>query len=234
MKDDKVETCENCASWDDGCCIIQNWVPKSAEDWCRKFHSIKTCGDCDSFRYDAIGGTMGKCATSYLSQGWTKEDTYINDCKRFIPKQKTCPECGNKFSGDACDICGENQQAMREPVKCGLCGHVALYHIAQDQETVKCPDCGSFIKVDNPKMIAIETEDNAESGLAEKHWQWVSGLIKAILEDNPPTEAWQKALTFDNRTLEYIYTTAFEHGYKHGRDDAKADVQPRKGDENES
>lgn len=40
--------------------------------------------------------------------------------------------------------------------------------------------------------------------LAEEHWEWVKGLIKSSSCD------------YTDETLEYIYTTAFIHGYKHG------------------
>jgi len=43
--------------------------------------------------------------------------------------------------------------------------------------------------------------------LAEDHWDWMAGLLRTL----PGVE-----LNVD--TLEYIYVTAFIHGYKHGEE----------------
>jgi len=43
--------------------------------------------------------------------------------------------------------------------------------------------------------------------LAEDHWEWTEGLLNTL----PGVE-------LNRDTLEYIYTTAFVHGYKHGQE----------------
>ena len=46
--------------------------------------------------------------------------------------------------------------------------------------------------------------------LAKEHWEWIHGLLKSINE-----------LEFELAMLEYVYTTAFVHGYKHGQEAKK-------------
>jgi len=46
--------------------------------------------------------------------------------------------------------------------------------------------------------------------LAEDHWEWAEGLLNSIPEINVDIEA-----------FEYIYITAFIHGYKHGKQDGE-------------
>ena len=43
--------------------------------------------------------------------------------------------------------------------------------------------------------------------LAEGHWEWVKGLLKSLPEEASP----------GSRTLEYLYKTAFLHGWKHSQ-----------------
>ena len=49
--------------------------------------------------------------------------------------------------------------------------------------------------------------------LSQAHWDWVSDLFAAIIQDNPD-------LVFGKNTLGYLYRTAMDHGYKHGTEDA--------------
>jgi len=42
--------------------------------------------------------------------------------------------------------------------------------------------------------------------IAEDHWEWAEGLLNSMPE-----------LKIDIEALEYVYTTAFIHGYKHGK-----------------
>lgn len=44
------------------------------------------------------------------------------------------------------------------------------------------------------------------SDLAKDHWQWTEGLISRIDTNG----------VFTIEALEYIYLTAFDHGFKHG------------------
>jgi len=54
--------------------------------------------------------------------------------------------------------------------------------------------------------------DNIEK-LANKHWNWIEGLLDSL----PDGEV------FGIETTEYLYKTAFIHGYKHA---IQPDVQP--------
>lgn len=44
--------------------------------------------------------------------------------------------------------------------------------------------------------------------LAEQHWQWLEGLLVAMRKD-----------TFSREVLQYIYITAFIHGWKHAKEE---------------
>ena len=50
-------------------------------------------------------------------------------------------------------------------------------------------------------------EKNEIDEQAEAHWVFIEGLLKAA------------RAVVSMRLLEYIFKTAFIHGYKHGRDD---------------
>ena len=45
--------------------------------------------------------------------------------------------------------------------------------------------------------------------IAEKHWKWIEGLWESLPGDS----------TFGISTTEYLYKTAFVHGYKHAVQD---------------
>lgn len=51
--------------------------------------------------------------------------------------------------------------------------------------------------------------------LAEDHWDWIAGLVDSIPGDT---------LQWGLETIEYLYETAFIHGFKHGQD-AKDEVK---------
>ena len=46
--------------------------------------------------------------------------------------------------------------------------------------------------------------------LAEDHWEWINGVLNTL-----------PVIPFNQETLEYVYTTAFVHGYKHGQEAKK-------------
>jgi len=46
--------------------------------------------------------------------------------------------------------------------------------------------------------------------LADQHWTWVEGLLDSLPGDG----------LFGIATMEYLYTTAMIHGYKHGYEGA--------------
>jgi len=48
--------------------------------------------------------------------------------------------------------------------------------------------------------------------LANEHWKWVEGLLDLLKYED---------IDFDMLTNEYLYTTAFIHGYKHGYEQAQ-------------
>ena len=43
-----------------------------------------------------------------------------------------------------------------------------------------------------------------EDYLADAHWEWIGGLLETMIPIN-----------YTAKTVEYIYKTAFAHGYKH-------------------
>ena len=52
-----------------------------------------------------------------------------------------------------------------------------------------------------------ELKANNPEELAEEHWDWVEPLLELCFLDAKEIQR-----------LEYLYRTAFEHGYKHGEE----------------
>ncbi len=49
-------------------------------------------------------------------------------------------------------------------------------------------------------MEKVEIEE-----MADAHWKWLNGFMETL-----------SSCGFDEETLEYVYKTAFVHGFKHG------------------
>ena len=47
--------------------------------------------------------------------------------------------------------------------------------------------------------------------IAEEHWEWLEGLWNSFLGE----------VVFDMSTVEYLYKTAFVHGWKHAQQDRR-------------
>ena len=66
---------------------------------------------------------------------------------------------------------------------------------------------------ENKPVTAVER-------LAQEHWEWVRCFIEAIREDIGLDDV------VGEKTGEYLYKTAFIHGYKHGCRQAVSDLGP--------
>ena len=54
--------------------------------------------------------------------------------------------------------------------------------------------------------------ENEIKKLADDHWKWVEGFISTMSD-----------MDWEVSSLEYLYKTAFVHGYKHGSQQPKED-----------
>lgn len=64
----------------------------------------------------------------------------------------------------------------------------------------KHPDKGSLCRYKGGQMKTPEE-------IATEHWEWIEGLFESLPDD----------AVFGISTTEYLYKTAFIHGFKHGK-----------------
>lgn len=70
---------------------------------------------------------------------------------------------------------------------------------------------GEIVLVDDINSVrGYVTPKKLPEHLADEHWQWLSGFIRSAFGDDI------EELPID--AVEYLYKTAFVHGYKHAKE----------------